>query len=57
MTAKPGNDGPPQPTEVHRYEFAAKKTLGLFTCAVAKLAIIVIAVVVLVLVVIYLISS
>ena len=57
MTAKPGNDGPPQPMEVHRYEFAAKRTLGLFTTAAKKLAIIIIAVIVLVLVVIYLISS
>jgi hypothetical protein len=47
----------PTPTEVDRYDFAAKKTLGLFTSAVKKLAVIIIAVVVLFIVIIYLASA
>lgn len=57
MSAQSRDKEKPSPTEVHRYEFAAKRTLGLFSIAAKKLAIIIIAVIVLVLVVIYLVSG
>lgn len=48
---------PPSPGGYHRYEFAAKKTYGLFSSAAKKLAIIIITAIVLALALIFLFST
>ena len=53
----PAKTKKPSPTEVHRYEFAAKKTLGLFTGAALRLAIIILVTIGLALLMIYFVSG
>ena len=53
----PSRETKPTPTEVHRYEFAAKKTLGLFTGAALRLAIIILVAIFLFILIIYFVSA